>query len=72
MPLQVWAGPLTGGEVRKTPFLRHFILKTVILPRQARDKHRENLKEKKRRFVAGGGASAEYRQLHRDNHSKLG
>ena len=29
-------------QVRKRDFLRHFILKKIILPRQARDKHREN------------------------------
>jgi hypothetical protein len=28
---------------RETPFLRcHFVLKTMNLPRQARDKHRES------------------------------
>jgi hypothetical protein len=38
--------------VRKRPFLRcHFILKTIILPRQARDKHREN--SKKDAFLGG-------------------
>jgi hypothetical protein len=31
-----------NGTLRKTPFLSHFIPKTIILPRQARDKHREN------------------------------
>jgi hypothetical protein len=30
--------------VRKRRFLRHFILKMIILPRQARDKHREKSK----------------------------
>ena len=30
--------------VRKTAFWSHFILKTIILPRQARDKLRENSK----------------------------
>eukprot|EP01046_Picozoa_sp_COSAG06_P004087 COSAG06_NODE_167_length_21546_cov_35.001352_10_plen_192_part_00 len=29
-------------SVRKTYLLRHFILKTIVLPRQARDKHRES------------------------------
>ena len=29
-------------EVRKSHFLRHLCIKTIILPRQARDKHREN------------------------------
>jgi hypothetical protein len=28
--------------VRQTPFVRHFIVKMVIFPRQARDKHRES------------------------------
>jgi hypothetical protein len=28
-----------------TPFLRHLYIKCIILPRQARDKHRENSKK---------------------------
>jgi hypothetical protein len=31
--------------LRKTAFLRHLYIKTNILPRQARDKHRENSKK---------------------------
>jgi hypothetical protein len=31
--------------LRKTAFLRHLYLKTIILPRQAPDKHRENSKK---------------------------
>jgi hypothetical protein len=34
-------GEIVQLEVRKRVFLRHFILKTIVLPRQARDKHRE-------------------------------
>jgi hypothetical protein len=30
---------------KKTPFLRHLILQTIISPRQARDKHRETQKK---------------------------
>jgi hypothetical protein len=30
---------------RKTAFLSHLCTKTIILPRQARDKHRENSKK---------------------------
>ena len=26
----------------RTPFLQHFHIKTIILPRQARDKHRKS------------------------------
>jgi hypothetical protein len=33
--------------VRKRAFLRHFILKTIILPRQARDKHRESTQKRR-------------------------
>ena len=33
-------------QVRKCVFLRHFILQTIILPRQARDKHRESTQNK--------------------------
>ena len=39
-----WDTRRPGGK--KTPFLRfHFILKAIILPRQARDKHRKNSKK---------------------------
>jgi hypothetical protein len=31
---------------KETPFLRHLCIKTNILPRQARDKHRENSKKR--------------------------
>jgi hypothetical protein len=41
-PEAVTAAQMTAlQEVRKPVFLRHFILKTIILPRQARDKRRE-------------------------------
>jgi beta-glucosidase-like glycosyl hydrolase len=33
---------LTAGT--ETPFLRHLYIKCIVLPRQARDKHRENSK----------------------------
>jgi hypothetical protein len=36
---------------KKTGFLSHLYLKMMILPRQARDKHREN--SKKARFLEG-------------------
>ena len=32
----------SGQQVGKRVLLRHFMVKTIILPRQARDKHREN------------------------------
>jgi hypothetical protein len=38
-------------QVRERHFLRHLNIKCIILPRQARDKHREN--SKKGRFLAG-------------------
>jgi len=42
----------TGDRpVSKTVFLRQFYLKTIVLPRQARDKHREN--SKRDRFSSG-------------------
>jgi hypothetical protein len=40
----------TDAKVRKRHFLRHLYIKCIILPRQARDKHREN--SKKGRFLA--------------------
>ena len=43
----------TYEEVQKTlPFLRHFLPKTIILPSQAQDKHRETSK-KRHAFFAG-------------------
>eukprot|EP01046_Picozoa_sp_COSAG06_P057580 COSAG06_NODE_11271_length_1534_cov_49.620209_1_plen_231_part_00 len=38
-------GPCTTAHLRKTAFLSHLYIKTIILPRQARDKHRENSKK---------------------------
>ena len=42
--------PRTGEQ---TPFLRHFIAKRIIVPRQARDTHRENSR-KEWRFLRTG------------------
>jgi tetratricopeptide (TPR) repeat protein len=39
-------------QVRKRAFVRHFILKTIILPRQARDKHRESTQKETRILTA--------------------
>ena len=45
------ARPAIQGQVRKRHFLRcHLYIKCIILPRQARDKHRDN--SKKGRFLA--------------------
>ena len=44
-------------EVRKRHFLRHLYLKCIILPRQARDKHREN--SKRGRFLAAARAGVQ-------------
>jgi hypothetical protein len=38
-----WYGCGSGGK--KTALLRHLYIKCIILPRQARDKHRENSKK---------------------------
>ena len=43
------SGMLEGTDiepVRKRVFLRHLILKLIILPRQARDKHTETIKKR--------------------------
>jgi hypothetical protein len=37
--------PVVHPGLRKTAFLSHLYIKTIILPRQARDKHRENSKK---------------------------
>jgi hypothetical protein len=34
------------AHLRKTAFLSHLYIKTIILPRQARDKHRENTQKR--------------------------
>jgi hypothetical protein len=44
-------GTTSGSQVRKRSLFPPFMLKTDILPRQARDKHRENSK-KRCRFIA--------------------
>jgi hypothetical protein len=50
-------------RVRKTPLLGHLYIKCIILPRQARDKHRENSK-KSGVFLRGADAVAgEYERL---------
>jgi hypothetical protein len=38
---------------KNATFLRHLYIKTNILPRQARDKHRESTQKKEWRFVQG-------------------
>jgi hypothetical protein len=38
-------GTLEAVQVRKRHFLSHLYIKMMILPRQARDKHRENSKK---------------------------
>ena len=38
---------------KKTPLLHHFIVQMIILPRHARDKHREKLRKELRRFLTG-------------------
>jgi hypothetical protein len=60
---------ITGGwadrnPVRKTPLLSNLCIQTIILPRQARDKHREGILElEEMRFVQGvvGHYSTQYR-----------
>jgi hypothetical protein len=45
MALTKTVGTLSPSMVRKTYFLRHLYIKTIFLPRQARDKPRENSKK---------------------------
>jgi len=44
-----------GGKpmVRKTRLFAHLYMRTIILPRQARDKHRESTQKKRRVFLQG-------------------
>ena len=49
-----WANESCPVEVRKTHFLRcHLYIKTIILPRQARDKHRESTQKRVAAFFLG-------------------
>jgi hypothetical protein len=48
--------PVNAYQARKRHFLSHLYIKCIVLPRQARDKHREN--SKKCRFLPGGGFCA--------------
>jgi len=60
------------AKVRKRPSLQyHFIvlLKMVILPRQARDKHRKNLR-KERRFLTGREGGAQGRAQDRNGSAR--
>jgi hypothetical protein len=45
-----------GGHVvrRKRHFLSHLYIKAIILPRQARDKHRESTPKREWRFSSAG------------------
>ena len=47
------------GQVRKRHFLRHLYIKCIILPRQARDKHREST-QKRDVFLQGLLCSASF------------
>jgi hypothetical protein len=40
----------------KTCFLSHFYIQTIILPRQAQDKHRESTQKRRMRFVQASSA----------------
>jgi hypothetical protein len=52
--VDVWTGSEYNGTVSEaTVFLSHLYVKTIFLPRQARDKHRENSKNEYR-FLSGG------------------
>ena len=46
---------MLAGLVRKMVFFSHIYIKMLILPRQARDKHRENSKNDA--FFAGRGVT---------------
>jgi 2'-phosphotransferase len=50
-----------GVRCEKRLFLSHLHIKTIILPRQARDRHREN--SKKEAFFVGRGRRRQERQL---------
>jgi hypothetical protein len=43
-PSELIRAAMNAMKVRKRHFLSHLYIKTMVLPRQARDKHRENSK----------------------------
>ena len=47
-------------RLRQKAFLSHLYIKTIILPRQVRDKHRENTQIKMDPFLAPGSAAPPY------------
>ena len=51
------------GKGKETPLLRHFYAKCIILPRQARDKHRDNSK-KEWRFPLGLASKELYDEIY--------
>jgi len=57
--------PVLAGLVRKMVFFSHIYIKMLILPRQARDKHRENSK-KDCRFPSRVRCGLERRVVERD------
>jgi hypothetical protein len=80
-PLQAHFGELDNlpnfsDPVRKTPFLSHFYVTTIILPRLAQDKHREST-QKRRRFVQAAvdqlesllQSAAGYSEVHRQENA---
>jgi len=58
-------------EVRKRGFLSHLYIKCIILPRQARDKHRENSK-KANRLLQQRKAKMTWHQLQLESGQKKG
>jgi hypothetical protein len=48
-------------EGKKTCFLRHFILKMITLPRQARDKHRESTQKETRFHIVDADERLRFR-----------
>jgi hypothetical protein len=64
-----WAAVCAGCKKRPSFAMPYFMLKIILLPRQARDKHRETLKKRCvfRRWVGPSGAA----QIFFDDHRSL-
>jgi hypothetical protein len=57
-------GWVMSDWVRKRVFLRHLYIKVIILPRQAREKHRENSKTDRFRRAVSKSSTSIYSHLY--------
>ena len=68
----VWSNAPNVFLGKETPFLRHVYIKCIILPRQARDKHRESTQKKSGVSLGGVGQRGGERAVPVDSPSCVG